>query len=87
MKCILLFMHSEPAMTPRKTQCGESLRSPAAPAEADDITIAAQCVIYRQSSTLCVCLCVCVGVMGVWVCKTAPSTETPAIKRNICFGV
>lgn len=54
MKCILLFMHPEPAMTPRKTQCGESLRSPAAPAEADDITVPAQCVIYCQSSTLCV---------------------------------
>lgn len=36
-------------MTPTKTLCGESLRSPAAPAEADDIAVPAQYVIYCQS--------------------------------------
>lgn len=41
-------------MTPTKTLCGESLRSPAAPAEADDIAVPAQDVIY--------CRCVCVRV-------------------------
>lgn len=53
MKCILLFMHPEP-MTPTKILCGESLRSPAAPAEGDDIAVPAQYVIY--------CQCVCVRV-------------------------
>lgn len=55
MKWILLFMHPEP-MTPTKTLCGESLRSPAAPAEGDDIAVPAQYVIY------CQCVCVCVHV-------------------------
>lgn len=57
MKCVLLFMRPEPAMTPRKTVWRELQES----AEADDITVPAQCVIYRQSSTL-VHVCVCAGV-------------------------
>lgn len=44
-------------MTPTKTLCGESLRSPAAPAEADDIAVPAQYVIYCQS--VCVRVHVC----------------------------
>lgn len=64
MKCILLFMRSEPAMMPRKTQCGGGLRSPVAPAEADDITVAAQCAIYGQSLAVCVWQYGCVGVGG-----------------------
>lgn len=70
-------MRPEPAMMPRKTQCGEGLRSPAAPAEVDDITVPAQCAIYCWSPTVCVCVWVWVAV---WVCEIATRTETPAIK-------
>lgn len=59
-------------MTPTKTLCGESLRSPAAPAEADDIAVPAQYVIYCQS------VCVRVCAQGI-----APKTETRTAKRQI----
>lgn len=63
-------------MTPTKTLCGESLRSPAAPAEADDIAVPAQYVIYCQS------VCVRVCAQGI-----APKTETRTAKRQIWVGV
>lgn len=68
-------------MTPTKTLCGESLRSPAAPAEADDIAVPAQYVIYCQS----VCVCVHVCAREIWAGVQDVPTVTRLSVRKECI--